>query len=135
MAGKADSTTRGPARWERAAVNAIQHPRSKAAKLYHARYTMALEISDNAVYDSAYQFMQPQFHGSGEAPTRRKYATCSIFCTILQISLDFTTVEKADLVDVFLGSHRLSAYGYKVLKLDPRSLSRPIRCQVCGGRV
>jgi len=133
---KADNITRGPARWERAALNAIHHPRSKAAKLYFSRYALAREISDNAVTESAYVFLAPTWGNPsmGMPARQRRYVTCSTFCTIMQITLDFSTTDKRDLVDVFLGSHRLSAFGYRVEKINTASLSRPLRCQVCGNR-
>lgn len=134
---RGDSTPRGPLRWERAAVNALRNPGTKAADLYFSRYAVAKEIADAAriINDSdvQYEFLTTDWsvrpHGSAR---KRAYVTCSVFCTIMQVTLDYGTVHQPTIANVFKspGGQRP-----RVQRLDTRTLTRDVRCQVCGTQV
>jgi hypothetical protein len=141
-----DPTNRGPARWERAARNALRAPYSFGGKLYRSRVALALTVSDArramGDTDGPWQFMGPRTTyrkdsgPRGETKRSRLYATCSTYCTVLQVTLDF---GKRDL-DGVAAAFRLEADANRpwmrtVEKLDVSSLKRPVTCYVCTKKI
>lgn len=142
-----DSTPRGPARWERAARNAIKRPHSQAAQLYRERYNLALTIAETRIAmaggkDSAWQFMGNRTRERIDKATgrreferyrTRRYATCSTFCTVMQITLDFSTTNPTRVAEAFRVKEPET---YWTLSLEPfKPSKRKISCQVCGRQV
>lgn len=139
-----DNITRGPRRWERAAINALRKPHSQAAELYRSRYEMALQVAHGGKIsgstDVPWEFLEPRHHYSHfhgiDLTLKRKYVTCGIFCTVMQVSLDFRVASLPSLAKVFNGTHHLVAnFGNKVQKLDLSTLQKSVRCQVCAKTV
>jgi len=128
------SVTRGPARWERAAVNAVRNPNTAAARLYRDRVTVASDLSRTLREldkDSAFVFMEPAY--SQDATPTRKYSVCSSYCMAMQAQLDFGGGRdgvSAALVGVPRWGGRRC-----VEAVDASTLSEKIRCQCCGGKV
>ena len=142
-----DNVTRGPARWQRAALNAIKRPNSSAAELYFSRYSIARDISRSVVgvngKDQAFRRMQRRWdRDAGAYLFQKSYVTCSVFCTILQLALDENSVDPDRLLRAFKapekGTEDDFPWGYVlwgyVRPLEPGELSCPVRCQVCGRR-
>jgi hypothetical protein len=130
-----DSTARGPLRWERAAVNALRRPGTIAADLYFSRYAVAKEIADAAAItgrtDVAYEFRGVDWSQQPRGEHfKRMYATCSVFCTVMQITLDYG-LQKETIASVFRGEHKRGG----VHRLNRRTLTRSMRCQVCATQI
>lgn len=141
-----DSTTRGPARWERAARNALLRPHSAAAQLYRKRYDMALSVSESIVAtggkEQPWQFMGYRVQYYRDPVTRkmeweskrcRKYATCSTFCTVMQVTLDFDASTLRQVAEAYL-SKSLDGEP-RLLPLRKGDAKRTMRCQVCGTQI
>lgn len=141
-----DSTNRGAARWERAARNALRNPHSKAAMVYRERTALAHMVSSarlmTGVSEQAWQFMGVRSLWAKDddgqftyKPYRgRVYATCSTYCTVLQMTLDFSanTLEKVAAVfsEKYDANHD-QPWKRTVDPLDPKTLRRPVHCYVC----
>ncbi|HEV7950664.1 MAG TPA: hypothetical protein VGP24_12940 [Glaciihabitans sp.] len=82
----------GKQRWERAALNAVRHPNSAAAKLYRGRVALADSIStEKQGPQVAYEHLAQVWRRgatAAEVEWGRSYATCSTYCTIMQLTLD-----------------------------------------------
>ena len=132
-------TPRGFERWKRAAVNAHRNPHSVAAALYRSRYDIALQVSTGAravKADKPYEFIGPEYdHSLGKKVFRRSYATCSVFCTVMQIQLAFSVNSLEAVANVFKGNNRLNEYGYTLQPLDTGTLKRSITCHGCGKKI
>ena len=130
------SVTRGPARWERAAINAVRKPNTAAARLYRDRVTVASDLSRTLRAfsdgnDSAFVFMEPGY--SEDATPTRKYAVCSVYCMAMQAQLDFGGGREA----VYAALEGVARWGgsRKVEAADASTLLKTTRCQCCGGKV
>jgi hypothetical protein len=126
----------GPGRWARAAANALAYPNSDAGRLYLHRTALAFEVSetsrmlDKSRVHTAYAFMN--YH----EPNLRDFATCSVFCTVMQVQLTFSAHDMKGIRRAF-EEHR-DVDGTEVLRvhpLDRSALTRTLRCQVCGGGI
>lgn len=141
----AGSTPRGPERWARAAHNALTRPNSQAAKLYHQRVANAryfAELHPEAT-NAAAEFMKT----SGSSLAKRKYVTCSLFCTVMVAQLDWGTtlpshlrllLENGELITVRENSHGHTwkmHEGDFIRPLARGTLSRPVQCYYCGTQV
>jgi hypothetical protein len=141
-----DATPRGPARWERAARNALLRPHSKAAVIYRERYNLALEISQaqlmlNKGSDRPWSFVGRTGRwvpdGTKWVAVRgRKYACCSTFCTVLQATLDLQDTSTARIADAFTKTVDAHSYELTLEPLDVKTLrAGGVKCQVCGTRI
>lgn len=143
MSGPDDTVRRGPERWMRAALNAAKRPNSPGAKLYHARVRNASLVRDGLLEsgktDTAYEFTVPV---SVHTPTgsfagyaaRREHATCSIFCTVMQIQLQHGTTDLAEIDLVFKGTPSACYLGAR--KVRPLvGKHRKMRCHVCASEI
>lgn len=138
-----DSTARGPARWERAARNALRNPHSKAAAIYRDRVGLAYTVSSArrmmGAPDHPWQFIGPggQWAAGKWVPERKRmYATCSAYCTVLQMTLEFGANSLEKLTAVFEAKFDPARpYMRTVERLDVKTLKRPIRCQVCTRKI
>jgi hypothetical protein len=130
---KLDNTPRGPARWERAAVNAIKRPNSQAANLYFARVEVAravvLDVALAGVNTRApLRFERRVRAWDGRPETwRTEFSVCSMFCMAMQAQLDLGGTGDAAVRVVLEGT------GWaRVVALDAKTLKTDVRCQVCG---
>lgn len=130
-------TSRGPARWARAAGNAFTNPNSKAGQLYLKRTTHAYTLT----LDSDFSKVQPYAH-VGEKWTfnysegRReytvtdtiKYYTCSPFCAAMVVQLDHTgeVYEFSSLYFFMSNDDRAPR---------PGTPTRTVRCYCCGSDI
>lgn len=143
-----DSTPRGPARWERAVVNAVTDPTSHGGKLYWERASVAREFLDFAEAKSPFEHITINYDGQSDREVSRKrdYVTCNMFCAAMQIQLDHAVTRYDEVLAVFEANWRrtyttgsgvtyLAAWQTLVRPLDPSSLKRNVRCQVCGTTV
>lgn len=131
-----DSTPRGPERWARAADNAMAHPNSKAAHLFFDRVSAAHRIRlDYPEVAGPFEHMHFTWEwdpiiksGKNYVPTKRAYVTCSLFCAVMQVQLDWSrSVTDFDELHWFLTFDERAPQ-----RLDPKTLTRDVRCQMCG---
>lgn len=145
-------TSRGPARWLRAADNAMRQPDSKGAKLFWSRAAIAQEFRTTYGHNWTGPFEHrgwthvenPDWPGRfGVAPRfvrqeERKYVTCSAFCMAMVVQLDAGGINQArDLIGYLFQDVSENTWHW-VRKLDadnPRRLKRSVRCQFCGSDV
>lgn len=138
-----DATNRGATRWERAARNALRRPHSDAAQIFHKRVDLALTVSTAqrvmGAKDEPWQFMGPRSQQvAGEWATKRTriYATCSTYCTVLQITLDFGKRDLEGVAAAFaLKADPSRPWSRTVEKLDTTTLKRPMKCYVCTRKI
>lgn len=126
MVSARGNTPRGPERWERAARYAITHPNTESAALYFTRVENARQIAT-----ASENPLQPYEHRNKRSMEIRAYTTCSVFCTVMQVQLDHGG-SLAEIRRAFEGRTR---WGRAVLALNTASLTRNVRCQVCGTTV
>lgn len=133
---------RGHLRWERAALNAVRRPNTKAAKLYRARVATASLLAGATVETRAYAFLAWHQHGEVyvdpvtgareyirlPATLDRDSAVCSEYCLFMQLQLESRTTDPYRLGERL--AQRVD--DATVAVLDPRMLARSIRCQGCG---
>lgn len=127
------NTNRGPLRWERAALNAVRRPHTEAAKLYRDRVNMAVMVADTAamVTDARtpWEHVADMYVWNNKTRTvdflkeRRRYVTCSLYCTMMQLALDKGTTDMERLKSAFDGAHP------RVRRLKTKANRR---CEVCG---
>lgn len=143
-----DSTPRGPARWERAVVNAVTKPTSHGGKLYWERASVAREFLDFEEADRPFEHITVNYAGQSdqEISRKREYVTCNMFCAAMQVQLDHGVRRYDQVLAIFEGNYRrtyttlqgqtyLTPWQVLVRALDRRTLSRTVRCQVCGSSV
>ena len=135
------NTNRGPARWERASRNALRHPNSAAAKMYRSRYELALIVSDARKAmgdkDGPWQFIGPRYDAKRRGTKRtRLYATCSTFCTVMQVQLDFGKRDLEGVAQAFaVKPDENRPYLRTVERLDVKTLKRQTSCFVCTRKI
>ena len=149
---------RGPARWARAAANALEKPNSRAGQQYLRRVSFAYQVADECRNSmdvdamQAYEHIELDWrtrHRDGVDKGRRKYVTCSVFCTVMQIQLDHPEGSLENISAVFSTNHQVyrgrdsETGGFimadsgvpKVRPLVASTLKRTSRCQYCGTQV
>jgi hypothetical protein len=139
------NTTRGWRRWERAARHALRHPMSGAAQTYRARTDLALTVATahravGDAKDGPWQFMGPRHYMSeGKWETRRVrvYSTCSTYCTVLQITLDFNAHSLEGVANAFAVKGSASQpFQRSVERLDVKTLRKGgTHCYVCTRKI
>lgn len=142
-------TSRGPERWARAAHNALVNPLSAAAKLYNDRVATARRFVDYEEARLPFQHDMVAYTGDSSMDVvrrrERKYVTCNIVCAAMQTQLDIGTTAFYDVADALAGNFRRT-YMWRGTRrrvtqqmetsvLDPTTLKRDVRCQVCGTTV
>jgi hypothetical protein len=136
-----DATNRGATRWERAARNALRNPHSAAAKVYNDRVNLALTVSTaqrtmGDSKDGPWQFIGVRYDQTRGAKRARIYSTCSTYCTVLQITLDFGKRNLEGVAQVFaLKADPSRPWQHTVERLDTKTLKRPITCYVCTRKI
>lgn len=148
------STSRGPARWARAASNALQRPNSQAGRLYLQRTSLAFQIAEEARKsplsvdpDTPFEHRRLDYAKSdmrnGDYVAKREYATCSVFCAVMVAQLD--EIEDGTLASVrnaftknfttWRGGTWEDTGVMKIVPLDRRTLTRTVRCYYCAGKI
>lgn len=141
-------TNPGPARWERARLNAEKKPNSAAAELYRGRQALADQIiaDDNTrdLHRGAWQIMNHNW-GYGESgqwqrkPDGRKAALCSLRCAVLQTTLNRSSLDPQTVVDSLRGVPIYNQWGADwkpgIIPLDLTDLTRTSRCFVCSTKL
>lgn len=140
-------TPRGPERWARAAHNALVNPLSPGAKLYRQRTSVAAEFADFEEAPRPFEHIEVRYGGQSSLiiEAQRKYVTCNMVCAAMQVQLDMGVTRYDQVLAVFENNYRrtytVSGVEYKVTwatlpyLLDPATLKRAMRCQVCGSTV
>lgn len=128
----AGSTPRGPERWARAAHNALTRPNSQEARLYQSRVALARLVHDTfpktqgPVKHSHYRWKFSP--GSYSGPVRyvaTNYYTCSLYCTTMQLQLDYGARDMA----------RVLQHLEENEMLELCTPTRNVRCQCCGTQI
>lgn len=132
----AGSTPRGPERWARAALNALENPMSQAAKLYRQRVNLAAGAAELYESNGPLAFLKLETYQwdpiarrimNERYGTRVDYYTCSVYCATMQAQLDHR--NNTPLVTNMVG---LLAHKGAVVERRP---SREARCQCCDKRI
>lgn len=131
-----DSTPRGKQRWLRAAVNAVENPHSKAAKLYRYRVEIAHALvkeceKAGTSTRAPLQFMSREWvYLAGRyvvGDFKRKYAVCGVYCFAMQGQLE--TQQGRLGLDMLLSG--TSEYR-RVEAMTPEKMVRDMHCFACG---
>lgn len=136
-----DNVRRGPERWRRAAMNAVNRPNSHGARLYRARLQVADELTRghealgvSVTRPFAVMKRIAQWHTPREDwEWRRDYAVCGTFCLAMQAQLECGGREGfgLDRIEKLMNGTDWSS----VKGLDTTKLTRNLRCQCCGGQI
>lgn len=144
------NTTRGWRRWERAARHALRHPHTVSAQIYRDRVDLALTVSTaqrvmGDAKDGPWQFIGLRTaYLTGEDGRRvyenrrtRVYSTCSTYCTVLQITLDFNARDLDGVARAFATKEDENRrHGLTVSRLDPKTLRKGgASCYVCTRKI
>jgi hypothetical protein len=139
------NTTRGWRRWERAARHALRHPMTDAAQVYRARIDLALTVATahravGDTKDGPWQFMGPRVYmrdGQWETVRSRMYSTCSTYCTVLQITLDFNARSLDGVARAFAVKPDANRPHLRTVeKLDKTTLRKGgVSCYVCTRKI
>lgn len=121
-------TPRGPLRWERAALNATRKPMSYGAKLYRRRVYNASALASAAEMIGESKTM----YGFWDPWGKKKYTTCSVYCTAMQIQLDYHVETLEGILEIFEGGNPYATIGKDIRKITAKDLAQDIRCAVCG---
>lgn len=133
----------GPKRWARAAKNAVEHPNTKAAKLYKDRLALAdLVAAGTDLPDVPYEHRKRKYTWTGGSSTselKRLHATCSLRCAVMQLALEHATLDHEKIIKYLSGEPFTTQWSAEVYAehqpLDLTSISRPITCFVCGNKI
>lgn len=126
-------TSRGPARWFRAADNAMRKPTSPGGKLFWGRASTAHLYAQAFPESGPYEHMEWSWRGQRQFT--RAYVTCSNFCMAMQVQLDWQyriTGDKNPLTFEQLLTHVLDDEERHV---RPATITRAVRCQFCSSQV
>lgn len=147
-------TTRGQARWLRAADNAMRNPESKGGRLFWHRTSVAHRITKLASFEGPFEHVDWTYTRSGSV-LKRTAVTCSRFCMAMTVQLDWgpritndyqgppATFEQ--ITDWLMTFERRDQFQPRaasdnpdteyVRSLEPGVLRRPKKCQFCGTAV
>lgn len=128
-------TPRGPARWFRAADNAMRRPMTDAGQLFWKRAKIAQEFAEASSVDGPWEHLQRECVTVYPDPRRyemkRQYVTCGRFCMAMVAQLDFTGIRN---LSSFVNVVSDGSAWQKVRHL-PDGPTRTSRCQFCSGPV
>ena len=141
----AGTTPRGPERWARAYDNALRRPTSHGAKLLFKRIVNARKLVDQlgAELEGPFEYVRPE-DWRDDTKLERQYATCSLHCAAMNAQLEWHIEDSyIKLLQLFLDERLVvtryygersyeSFVGHGIRQLDPKTLTRTVRCQGCG---
>lgn len=133
----------GPARWARAAHNALIRPNSQGARLYQRRVSLAYTVAEECRQSLDVHPNQAYEHIDWQG--KRSHVTCSVFCTVMVVQLDHRAENLDEIKLAFSENHKKYAgrdaagmwifedTGVQMVRqLDPKTMKRSRQCFYCA---